>query len=205
MRDSSRRIRVRRVPRCAGGLVVPTRRSGRASPTKARREEIGGRGPERVGMNSARPVYGRGEGGRGSKKKCLTYSHIGMYCRTYGTSGDNFGCFQCGGRATPARDFELHRAPGTAGGRDCGLAGDGAAVGIEALACVAASRPRQCTTGRAANVLSHERGGHPADARVDGNVRTILASSIKPGQGTCRAQKRSVKRYRAGFDSKEEG
>src|SRR6267143_4467153 len=83
------------------------------------------------------------------EKKCLTYSHMGMYCYAHGTSGDNFGCFQCGGGAAAAGNPELSCATRTACGRDCGLSGAATAVGFETPARFARGRPCQCAPRRA--------------------------------------------------------
>src|SRR5882724_1391745 len=118
-------------------VVVPTRRSSRASPalTKARREEIGGRAPHRVGMSSARPVHGWGGDARevhADKKKVLDIFPYENVLSGHGTSGDNFGCVQCGGGAAAAGHPELPCAAGAACGGDCGFDGAGAAFGLQA-------------------------------------------------------------------------
>src|SRR4030081_1087283 len=81
----------------------PTQRSGRCAPGKGAEEAAAG-------------VFG-------GEKKCLTYSHIGMYCCAHGTSGDNFGCIQRGGGAAAAGNPELSCTARTACGGDCGLSG----------------------------------------------------------------------------------
>src|SRR6266702_948240 len=73
--------------------------------------------------------------GRGRRrKKRLDICPYGNVLLEHGTSGDNFGCVQCGGGAAAAGDSELSGAAGATGGGDCRLPGDGAAVGLEASA-----------------------------------------------------------------------
>src|ERR1017187_6068368 len=50
----------------------------------------------------------------------------------HGQSKYNFGCFQCGGRAPAAGDFELSCRGRTAGWRDCGSARTGTAFRLQA-------------------------------------------------------------------------
>src|SRR6266699_864898 len=109
--------------------------------------------------------------GRGRRrKKRLDICPYGNVLLEHGTSGDNFGCVQCGGGAAAAGDSELSGAAGATGGGDCRLPGDGAAVGLEASAGVAGGGARQRAAGRAADALSNERGGDPSASRVDRNI-----------------------------------
>src|SRR5713101_9936719 len=119
---------------------------------------------------------------------------MGMYCCTDGTGSDNVGCVQGGGGAAAARDPELSRSAGAARGGHCGLTGAGAAIRLEALACPTRCWLGPCTARWPQYALSNQRRGDPAASRVDGNVRALLASSIKPRKGTRRTEKQSVKR-----------
>src|SRR6266403_2137909 len=148
-------------------------------------------------------VLGRRGDGRG-RKRVLDIFPYGHVLLAHGTGGDNFGCFQRGGGATAAGNPELSCNARTARGGDCGLSGAGTAVGFETPARFARGGPCQRAARRPADAVSNQRGGDPAASRMDGNVRALLASSIKPRQGTRRAEEQSVKRYGTGFYFKEE-
>src|SRR5260370_22984577 len=148
-------------------------------------------------------VKGLPRGSEDIEKKLDIFPYGNVMLR-HGTSGDNFGCVQRGGGAAQAADSQLSGPAGAARRGDCGLAGDGAAVGVEASAGVCGSGARQRAAGRAAYALSNQRRGDPSTSRVDGNVRALLASSIKPHKGARRKERQSVKRFRARFYSTEE-
>src|SRR5690348_10464280 len=118
---------------------------------------------------------------------------MGMYCGFHGKGSDNVGCVQCSGRAAAERNSQLSGTAGAAGWGDRGRAGNGAALRFETSArpkgCWAGTRP----PGRPANVLPDECGSDPAVARVDGNVRTAVASPIESDQGARRREKRRCK------------
>src|SRR5579862_1366503 len=102
----------------------------------------------------------------GRPKYRLTYSHMGMYgCgQANGTSGDNFGCIQRGGRAAAAGDFDFSGAAGTNRRGDRRRGETGAAVGVKTLASAAGCGSGECAAGRAAEVVSDQCGGDTADA-----------------------------------------
>src|SRR6202140_40165 len=137
-------------------------------------------------------------------KKVLDIFPYGNVILAHGTSSDNVGCVQRGGGAAATGNPELSCTARTARGGDCGLSGAGAAVGFETPARFASGGPCQRAPRRPADAVSNQRRGDPAASRMDGNVRALLASSIKPRQGTRRAEKQSIKRRETGFRSKEE-
>src|SRR6266446_2363060 len=136
---------------------------------------------------------------RGTRKKLLDTFPYGNVLLMRGTGNDNLGCVQRRGGAAAAGDFELSCAAGAAGGGDCGLAAAGATLGFEAPARLARSGPRRRAPRRPPHAVSNQRRGDPAASRMDGNVRTLLASSVKPRQGTCRAEKPFTKQCGDGF------
>jgi len=137
-------------------------------------------------------------------KKVLDIFPYGNVLFAHGTSGDNFGCFQRGGGAAAAGNPELSCTARTPVGEivdSLGLEQPSVSKHLRVLLEVGLVNVRR--DGRRMLYRTNAEAIRPA-SRMDGNVRALLASSIKPRQGTRRAEKQSVKQRRTGFYFKEE-
>src|SRR5260370_8362558 len=106
--------------------------------------ECSARGYRRIGARSRACKRGSG-----TEKKVLDIFLYGNVLWAHGTSSNYFGCVQRGGGAAQAADSQLSGPAGAARRGDCGLAGDGPALGVEASAGVAGSGARQLAARRA--------------------------------------------------------
>src|SRR6266550_4849992 len=98
----------------------------------------------------------------------------------HGTRSYHIGRLQRGRRAPSAGNIELSRGKGASGRRYCGNPAPGAAIRVKAPSRSTKRGPGARAPQWPAEAVSNQRGGDPAFARVEQDVRALLATSVEP-------------------------
>src|SRR5581483_9688576 len=108
-------------------------------------------------------------------------------------------------RTAPPRNPQLPCPPGAPRRRNRGVPRSRATFRFQTSARLKGSRPGPRPPGRQTNALPNQRGRHPPTARMDGNIRPLLASPVEPRQGARRGPNRPAAKSRslAGLRSEE--
>src|SRR5208337_4178822 len=124
-------------------------------------------------------------------KNHLTYSYIGMYRSDYGESRNHLRSLQRRGRAPPPPNPHLPGCGRAPGGRNRGGRRPRSAFGFEAPWSFAPGGPGARAPQRPSSPLPHQRPGAQAHARLDRDLRALLASPVATREGARRGASES--------------